>query len=318
MRRRRLGRTGLYVSEVAFGCVEIGIPYGIGVHSPEDMLSEEQAVILLRQALASGINFFDTARMYGRSEAILGKAFAHCREEVIIATKVAHLLGQDGVLPEKKKLEDIILRSLEASLDALQTDYVDLLMLHQGDEIILQSEAIRSIFSDLKKAGKIKAAGVSTYTNRETELAIDLGCWNVIQIPFNMMDQRQLALFAKAKEADIALVLRSVLLKGLLGEKAKDLHPALSEVEAHIKKFIPLAESRQINLATLATRFALSFEEVSSILVGIDKQEYLEQSLLAAGGNKMDEALQQKIKTLAFPDPAFIDLPKWDRQGWLK
>ena len=318
MRKRKLGRTGLEVSEIAFGCVEIGIPYGIGVKSHADMLSDNDAIQLLQNALDSGINFFDTARMYGKSEELLGKAFRHRREEVVIATKCAHLLNAEGNLPSDEKLSEQIQESLQESLKALQMDSVDILMLHQGDIKILESTAIRNIFRELKAAGKIKAAGVSTYTVAETSLAIETDCWDVIQVPFNMLDQRQLPLFEKAAAKNIALVIRSVLLKGLLGEKGKDLHPALSSIEAHIKKYLPLAEKQGINLAALATRFALSFSETASVLVGIDKQEYLEQSLAAGNGPALDKSVQEEIIHLAYPDPAFIDLPNWDRQGWLK
>jgi aryl-alcohol dehydrogenase-like predicted oxidoreductase len=318
MRKRKLGRTGLEVSEIAFGCVEIGIPYGIGIHSSADMLSDEDAISLLQTALDSGINFFDTARMYGKSEELLGKAFKHRRDEVVIATKCAHLLNADGNLPSDNELHNHIQHSLRESLTALQMDTVDILMLHQGDEKILRSEKIRAIFHNLKADGKIKAAGVSTYTVAETALAIEMNCWDVIQVPFNMLDQRQLPLFTIAAEKNIALIIRSVLLKGLLGEKGKDLHPALVQVEAHIRKYLPLAEKEGINLATLATRFALSFSETASILVGIDKQEYLEQSLAAGEGPALQKSVKEQLIQLAYPDPAFIDLPNWDRQGWLK
>ena len=67
MELRPLGRTGLHVSLLSFGCVELGLPYGIGVRSRADMLSEDQAVDLLQAALARGVTFYDTAPAYGNS-----------------------------------------------------------------------------------------------------------------------------------------------------------------------------------------------------------------------------------------------------------
>ena len=87
MNKRTLGRTSLKVSEIAFGGVEIGMSYGIGVNSHNDMLSEKEAIRLLHEAADTGINFFDTARAYGKSEHIMGKAFADRRESVVISTK---------------------------------------------------------------------------------------------------------------------------------------------------------------------------------------------------------------------------------------
>jgi aryl-alcohol dehydrogenase-like predicted oxidoreductase len=113
-------------------------------------------------------------------------------------------------------------------------------------------------------------------------------------------------------------VIRSVLLKGLLTEKGKNLHPALAEVENHLEKYSVLTHKLGISLSTLATRFALSFPHVSSVLLGIDKLAYLEQSLAAANGTYLSEDVLEEAKALAYPEPAFLDLPRWDREGWLK
>jgi len=318
MIKRSLGDTGIKVSEVAFGGVEIGIPYGIGIKSTADMLSEADAIHLLCAAVDSGINFFDTARMYGNSETIMGKAFKSFRREVVIATKCRHLRNENGAIPENSKLKELIETSLNESLEALQTDYVDVFMLHQADLEILDNEDISTIFSELKKEGRCRATGISTYSSEETNKAIEIGMWDVIQMPFNLMDQRQDAFFTLASHKGMGIVIRSVLLKGLLSDRGKDLHPALREVEKHIGYYDELLEGTAFNLSTLATKFALSFPEVSSILVGIDRPEYLHKSLEAANGVYLDNAKLKRAKELAFPDPEFLNLPYWDKMNWLK
>lgn len=317
MIKRALGKTGIQVSEVAFGCVEIGIPYGIGINSAQDMLTEEEAIHLLQTALKLGINFFDTARAYGTSENIIGKAFKHQRSDVVIATKCSHFQRPNGDIPPYQELKQIIENSVQESLTALQTNYVDVYMLHQADERLLRDNNVQAIFAELRSSGLIKATGVSTYTNEQTRLAIDTGCWDVIQVPFNMMDQRQFALFDKANSQGIGLIIRSVLLKGLLSDRGKNLHPALSQVENHIQKYDGLTQSLNVSLPALATQFALSFPQVSAILVGIDKMAYLEQSVQVANGSYLQNPILQQVKDLAYPDPDFINLPLWDREGWL-
>ena len=313
-----MGKTGIEVSEVAFGGVEIGIPYGIGVKTATDMLSETDAIKLLHTAIDSGINFFDTARMYGDSESIMGEAFRGFRNKVIIATKCRHLRNEDGSLPENSKLNELIRASLNESLKALQTDYVDIFMLHQADLQILRNETISTIFLDLKKEGKFRATGVSTYTTEETKKAIETGAWDIIQLPFNLMDQRQETLFSLAEKERVGIVIRSVLMKGLLSDRGKGLHPALKEVERHIKCFDELLVDVSYNLATLATKFALSFPEVSSVLVGIDRPEYLHKSLQAANGIYLDNHKLARAKELSYPDPVFLNLPHWDKMNWLR
>lgn len=318
MIKRSLGKTGIEVSEVAFGGVEIGIPYGIGIKSTADMLSETEAINLLHAALDSGINFFDTARMYGNSETIMGKAFKNRRSEVVIGTKCRHLRDKNGSIPGKTELKKLIEASLMESLEALQTDYADIFMLHSADLEILENEAISTIFSNLKNEGKCRAIGVSTYSSEETKKAVEVGVWDVVQLPFNLMDQRQEAFFSLASQKGVGIVIRSVLLKGLLSDRGKDLHPALKEVEKHITCYGELLKGTAYNLSTLATKFALSFPEVSAILVGIDRSEYLNKSLEAANGIYLNIDKLARAKELSYPDPDFLDLPYWNKRNLLK
>ena len=316
MKRRKLGRTGIEVSELAFGGVEIGLPYGLGVKSKADMISREKAIELLHEALDKGINFFDTARLYGESESIMGEAFQNRRNKVILSTKCAHFKDDLGVIPAFGLLKKKIDASLHESFTNLRTDYVDVFMLHQGDLEILNNDDVKEIFTQLKISGKVRAIGVSTYTVKETKEAIAKG-WDVIQLPFNLMDQRQGQNFEYSKETGVGIIIRSVLLKGLLSNKGIGLHPALQDVEKHIKKFQSLLTNEITEVADLATNFALSFDEVSSVLVGIDNMEYLNKALFSVSrkiSNKIDFS---KAKDLAYPDPEFLDLPKWDRMGWL-
>ncbi|MFD1140261.1 aldo/keto reductase [Larkinella insperata] len=317
MRQRELGATGIPVSELAFGGVEIGLPYGIGVKGEEDMLSEPEAIHLLHAAIDSGVTFFDTARLYGASEMIMGKAFRDRRGQVIIETKCRQLRDASGELPNRATLKKIIKTSLQESLAALQTDYVDVFMLHQADLGILTNEDIPLIFDELKAQGAIRSTGVSTYSVEETSRAIETGVWNVIQLPFNLMDQRQAALFARAQEKGVGIVIRSVLLKGLLTSKGGQLHPALADVENHIRRFDDLVQEPIPDLSTLAIRFALAFPEVSSVLVGIDKLAYLHRALAAVNGLALTTETADRARQLAYPDPTFLDLPHWDRMGWL-
>ena len=94
MRYRQLGRTGFKVSEISLGTVEIGMPYGIAVNGVIPVPDETVANRLLHDALDRGINFIDTARAYGGSEAIIGRALRRRRKEYILASKVLSRHGQ--------------------------------------------------------------------------------------------------------------------------------------------------------------------------------------------------------------------------------
>lgn len=317
MKKRKLGKTGIDVSEIAFGGVEIGIPYGIGVNSKADMLSRNDAVALLHEALDKGVNFFDTARLYGESESIMGEAFHDRRERIVLATKCRHFKDSYGNIPSYNTLKNIIETSLHESLGFLKTDFADVFMLHQADLNILANDDVLHVFSELKAAGKIRAIGASTYSEEETRVAIDRG-WDVVQLPFNLMDQRQMQNFKLAEEKGTGLVVRSVLMKGLLSNKGRDLHPALRDVESHIKKYRDLLTEDIAEISTLATKFALSFAGVSSVLVGIDRSEYLDKAIVSLSGRLLNDDELARAKSLAYPKPGFLDLPYWDKMGWLK
>lgn len=318
MNRRFLGNTGIDVSEVAFGGVEIGMPYGIGVEHAKDMLSESDAVHLLHTAVEKGINFFDTARGYGESERIMGNAFDGMRSKVVLATKCRHFRDKEGRIPSSDKLEAFIEQSLAESLKLLKTDYLDVFMLHEADLEILQSEVIANTFQRLKASGRIRSTGASTYTTAETRLAIDSGAWDVIQLPFNLMDQSHGIFFEEAEQKGVGIVIRSVLMKGLLSNRRGSLHPALAEVENHISKLETLFSDKTQDMPGFATRFALSLPGVSSVLVGIDKMEYLESALATVSGKVPTPDTIQRAKEMAYPDPDFLNLGHWNRMGWLK
>ena len=317
MNKRILGQTGIEVSEIAFGGVEIGMPYGIGVRSKADMPSRASSIRLLHSAIDNGINLFDTARMYGNSESVMGQAFQGRRDHVVISTKCRYLRDEFGVLPSPAKMKEIIERSLQESLIALQTDFVDIYMLHQADIEILGNDMVADIFINFKKKGVIRATGVSTYTMEETKKALESGNWDVIQLPFNLMDQSQEALFSLTAEKEIGIMVRSVLFKGILSDKGRNLHPELKEVEQHIKLYSKLFKKSITDLTSLAMKFALSFDQVASVLVGIDKISYLKKSLDVADGNYLDKETLMHAKELEYPDLNFLDLVKWDKMGWL-
>lgn len=317
MNTRPLGQTGIEVSEISFGTVELGIPYGIGVDSEEDMLPVDEAIALLRTALEHGITFFDTAPAYGRSEELLGQAFADRREQVVICTKCPGLTDDTGTLLRGRDLRAVIDSSLECSLAALRTDYVDVFLLHRVSDEILGDPEIADALLATKRDGRVRAIGGSTYTTSETRLLIESGVWDVAQVAYNLMDQRHGPLLTEAQARGVGVMVRSVLFKGVLTDRGRGLHPALEPVERHRAAYGSLLGEEARTLSELATRFVLSEPAVSSVLVGIDRAEYLQQALDVANGRYLSPATMQRARDLAYPSPEFLDLSAWHQKGWL-
>ncbi len=318
MKRRPLGKTGIEVSEIAFGGVEIGMPYGLSAAGDALMPPEAESVRLLQTAIDKGINFFDTASAYGESERIMGKAFAGCRQDVVIATKCRTFRDEDGTFCPDNRLRQLIENSLAESLKLLGTDYVDIYMLHQADEEVLAHPLIAETFAGLKAKGIIRATGASVYHPEETAQAIGSGNWDVIQLPFNLLNQSHGAWFESAREKGIGIVVRSVLMKGLLSDRGHNLHSALREVETYIGTYQAYTGGPYPDLPALATRFVLSFGEVSSVLVGIDKMEYLQAALTTTHCPDLPDNLRNELVSMAYPEPDFLNLHHWSQMGWLK
>jgi 1-deoxyxylulose-5-phosphate synthase len=317
MQKRFLGNTGLSVSQISFGTVSLGVPYGIGVKNKTDMVSQQEAIKLLQSAQEKGINFYDTARSYGNSEEIIGKAFKNKREQIVLATKCGYFLDKQGNIYPKAELKKTFEQSIAKSLKALQTDYIDLYMSHIGSRQVINNNDVMDVMLKFKQQGLAKALGISTYTYEETVDAIDNEVWDVIQLPFNLMNQEHSKLFDYAVKKGKGIVVRSVLFKGVLTDRGRNLHPALKDVEKHRQIYKPYLNKFNINLSELAVRFALSYKQVSSVLIGIDSPQYLNQALSAADCTLFDENILCDLEKTAYPNPDFLNLKTWSLKGWL-
>lgn len=155
----KLGNTGLDISRICLGSMSFGDPKN-WIH--EWVLEEEESRPLIKRALELGINFFDTANVYslGRSEEILGKALKDfaTREEIVLATKVHQKMfdGPNGQGLSRKH----IMAQIDQSLQRLQTDYVDLYIIHRWDENTPIEETMEALH-DIVKSGKARYIGAS-------------------------------------------------------------------------------------------------------------------------------------------------------------
>src|SRR5712691_582512 len=271
MKYRRLGRTGFDVSEISLGTVEIGMPYGIaaeGEHPPPD---EAEASKLLHLALDLGVNFIDTARAYGESEAIIGRVLRERRREFVLVSKVLSYHDQ-GL--GSTALREKITSSAHESLRLLQTDSIDVMMIHSAPvEAIERGEAL-SILEDLKRAGHIRAIGASVYGEEAALAAVADGGYDCLQIAYSILDRRpESRVFEAADQSGVGLVARSVLLKGALTERARLLPDALSNLKVAIDRLRALASHENISLPELAYRYVLSQPLPQTTLVGAASPE---------------------------------------------
>src|SRR5256712_5913241 len=186
MKSRILGRTGLKVSEGGFGAGAIGGNAHGNSYGPTD---DAETIAAVRRAVELGVNFIDTADVYGwgHSEEILGEALEGHREDVHIATKV----GGDFYLGGVRMNFDpgYIAFALERSLHRLRTDHVDLYQLHNPPFAMMADPATYEVLDELQAENKVRHYGVSVHEPLEAVMAIQTGKASVIQLPFSLLRQ---------------------------------------------------------------------------------------------------------------------------------
>ena len=306
MEYNKLGKTGINVSRLALGTVELGLEYGINASRDFKKPYEKDSIYLLHKAMDMGINLFDTAPSYGNSEELLGKAFAN-KKNCIIATKVS-------IPPKGEDCEKFILSSLIRSRKKLQRKYLDIVQVHNATvDTFLNSDIFKILLKE-KEAGNIRYIGASVYGQENALAAINSGMIDVLQIAYNVLDQRMdEKVLAKAKSEGIGILSRSVFLKGVLTERIKYLPKScapLKKAAENIK--IKMKLSSWQDLSNFALRFALSNPIIDSVLVGVSNEAELDFALNAFNKGKLDNNKLELAYQFKMNDYFWLNPSNWE------
>ena len=309
MNRRRLGRTGIQVSEISLGTVEIGLDYGIPVADEERLPSRATAERLLNSALDLGCNLIDTARAYGASEEIIGHALKSRRHEYTLATKVRHY-EEAGL--SSAALRQAVEHSVAESLRALQTDVADILHVHSATVEVIRRGEITAILQHLQQQGHIRFIGATTYSEAASVAALEDGRFDCLQIAYNLLDRRpEAAVFPLARQCDAGIIVRSVLLKGALTHRSVYLPAELDELKTAVARLQTLLEATEMSLPELAYRYVLAHPDVSTALVGTGRLEELEASLEYSRRSSVPDDILRRIRQVVVRDHAQLDPSTW-------
>jgi len=211
MRYRQLGRTGWKVSDVSFGAWAIGGAWG--------SVSDEESLAALHKTIDCGVNFIDTADVYGdgRSERLIAQLKSSEKKEIIVATKAGRRLPRQTV--EGYSRQNLAMW-VEDSLRNLSTDCLDLLQLHCPPTSLYDHAEVFGMLDDLVQAGKVRYYGVSVEKIDEALKAVEFPNVQTVQIIFNCFRQRPAEkFFARAKEKKVGILARVPLASGLLTGK---------------------------------------------------------------------------------------------------
>jgi aryl-alcohol dehydrogenase-like predicted oxidoreductase len=314
MKYRELGRTGWKVSAISFGAWAIGGAWG--------NVDDKESLAALHAALDGGVNFFDTADVYGdgHSERLLAKLKKERKEQFYIATKAGRRLPQQ--IPEGYSRKNLT-AWIERSLKNLDTDTIDLLQLHCPPTQVFYMPEVFGILDDLVKAGKLRHYGVSVEKVEEALKAIEFPNIQTIQIIFNIFRQRPAELFfPEAQRRKVGILARVPLASGMLSGKITrqsefasddhrnfnrhgeafdrgetfsgvDFETGLRAVE-ELKSFVPAGAS----LAQLALRWILAFPAVTCAIPGAKRPAQVTENLAASDLKSLSPAAMKQIRAL--------------------
>lgn len=311
MKYRKLGQTGMTVSEISFGSWAIGSAWGA--------VKDDESRAALNTAIDAGVNFFDTADVYGdgKSEKLIAEVLADRDEEVFVATKAGRKL--DPHVAEKYTPENIS-SFIEESLKRLQTKSLDLLQLHCPPTDVYYKPELFDALDGMVKEGLIKNYGVSVEKVEEALKAIQYSGVKTVQIIFNMFRQRPKELFFReAKNRNIGIIVRVPLASGLLTGKmtrqttfTKDDHRNFNregqafdkgetfagvnyehglEAVEQLKTIVP----QGMTLAQMALRWILMFDEVSCVIPGAKRPSQAEENIKASEFPPLSDSVMGKI-----------------------
>jgi len=313
MNYRTLGRTGLPVSALALGTVELGLDYGIPVPGEDGRPGDAEGVRIVHAALDGGINYIDTARAYGESERVLGLALADRREQVVLATKV-QTQRPDGSTPGGGELRRSMLADLDESLRQLRTDWVDIWQIHNVDAALLeQAETVAEVFAVARQSGKARWTGGSFYGAGLPLAALPYDIFDVMQVTYSALDQRLAdRFFAAAQAANVGIVVRSVLLKGVLTARAEHLPPHLDPLRQRSRRFRQMVVDSGIacSPAQAALAFALAQPAIHAVLVGVRSVEEVTGAIQAASLH-LPPVLVDQLYGLRLDDEKLLNPATW-------
>jgi len=220
--RRPLGKTGLNVSAIGFGSFKIGRNQGIKYPNGYDLPTDEECARLLNGILDLGINLIDTAPAYGIAEERLGQLLSQFtsqrRDEIVLSSKVGERFIHSQSIYEFGA--DAVKTSVEESLRKLNTDHLDLLMIHSnGDDLhILNETDTVSAMQELKQAGKVVAIGLSGKTVAGAKAALEWA--DVLMAEFHVQDDSHRQVMREAHDAGLGVLVKKGLAAGHLDPKA--------------------------------------------------------------------------------------------------
>lgn len=296
MKKRQLGQSDLYVSEIGLGCMSLGT-------------EENHAISIIDKAIEQGINYFDTADLYDRgvNEELVGKAIKHRRHDLILATKVGNRWREDYSGWDWDPSKTYIKEAVKQSLKRLQTDYIDLYQLH-GGTIEDQIDETIEAFEELKKEGVIRYYGISSIRPNVIKEYLTKSSIVSIMMQYSLLDRRPEEWFPLIKEHNVSVIARGPLAKGLLTDKPLDLklqtNGYLSYSNDELKALLTELENvdSSHSMTELALQYCLYHDVIGAVIPGASKLQQVIENTSAVLSDPLTRQTYELLQKLTKKD----------------
>jgi aryl-alcohol dehydrogenase-like predicted oxidoreductase len=297
MEYRKLGSSDLHVSVISFGAM------GMGGAPFWDNEGDKKSMDSIKEAYDLGINFFDTAPLYGfgHSEKLIGKALKPFRDKVILATKCGLRWGEKSLSSIRKdSSRGSILEEIDQSLKRLDTDFIDLYQVHWPDVKTDHKETMETLL-ELQEKGKIRHIGVSNYSVQQIADCLQYGKIVSLQPEFSLLarDIQKGTVVSTCMENDIGIIAYSPLLSGVLtgkydkntkftdwrGKRTKSKYTGeefIKNIEK-VNQLKEIADSEGKTCGQTAINWVSRQEGLTTALVGVKNSNQVEENLKAVG-----------------------------------
>lgn len=270
-----LGRTGLEVTRLGFGAMEIR---GSRIWGGRPV-TDDQAQAILNAVLDEGVNFIDTANDYGRSEELIGKFIAHRRQEYYLATKcgckVTYRDEHADDTPHVWTRENLF-RGLHESLERMKTDVIDIMQLHNPPVEETEKDNLVDALKEMQKQGKVRFISIST-TLPHLPTYLEWGVFDTFQIPYSALERTHEEWISRSAEAGIGTIIRGGVARGEYGVGLGSQERWQKYEEAGLDALRQPGESRTAFLL----RFTLTHPHVHTTIVGTLHPSHLRENIAA-------------------------------------
>ena len=281
--KRELGRTGLQVTTLGYGAMEIR-------DLPGRESTEEQAERILNAVLDAGVNYIDTSIDYGLSEERIGRYISHRRLEFYLASKCGCAVGEaaSGARAPHIFTAENVVAGVEQSLRRMKTDYLDVVQFHHSPSRAQLEEGGLDALQDLSRQGKVRFIGMSgTMPNLPEQ--IELGVFDVFQVPYSAVQREHESLIHQASEAGAGIVIRGGVARGDPARERGGFWDKWQEVEIDdLLNGMPRME--------FLLRFTVSNPDLDTTIVGTTNPQHLAQNVDALLRGPLPTDLYEEAK----------------------